>query len=42
MRRNLISLVSGTLFGAGLAVSGMIDPARVRAFLGVAGHGIRR
>lgn len=37
MRRNLISLVSGTLFGAGLAVSGMIDPARVRAFLDVAG-----
>lgn len=37
MRQPLISLVSGTLFGAGLAVSGMIDPARVRAFLDVAG-----
>ena len=37
MRQNLISLVSGTLFGVGLAVSGMIDPARVRAFLDVTG-----
>jgi len=37
MRQSLLSLVSGTLFGAGLAVSGMIDPARVRAFLDVAG-----
>lgn len=37
MRQHLLSLVSGTLFGAGLAVSGMIDPARVRAFLDVAG-----
>ncbi|MEG8030002.1 DUF6691 family protein [Sphingomonas aerolata] len=37
MRQNLISLASGTLFGAGLAVSGMIDPARVRAFLDVTG-----
>lgn len=37
MRQNLISLVSGTLFGAGLAVSGMIDPARVRAFLDITG-----
>jgi uncharacterized membrane protein YedE/YeeE len=30
-------LVSGTLFGAGLAVSGMTDPARVRGFLDVFG-----
>ena len=37
IRQNLISLVSGTLFGAGLAVSGMIDPARVRAFLDITG-----
>ena len=37
MRQSLLSLMSGTLFGAGLAVSGMIDPARVRAFLDVAG-----
>jgi uncharacterized membrane protein YedE/YeeE len=37
MRQILISLVSGALFGAGLAVSGMIDPARVRAFLDIGG-----
>jgi len=30
-------LVSGTLFGAGLALSGMTDPARVRGFLDVFG-----
>lgn len=33
----LLALVSGTLFGAGLAVSGMIDPQKVLAFLDVAG-----
>ncbi len=38
MTRPLIALVSGILFGAGLAVSGMIDPDRVRAFLDVFGH----
>lgn len=37
MRRNLVALVSGTLFGAGLAISGMTDPARVRAFLDLSG-----
>lgn len=31
--RILISLVAGALFGAGLMVSDMIDPARVLAFL---------
>ncbi len=36
--RPLIALVSGLLFGAGLAVSGMADPARVRAFLDLGGH----
>jgi hypothetical protein len=36
-RQTLVSLASGVLFGAGLAVSGMIDPARVRAFLDVGG-----
>lgn len=36
-RQALVSLVSGILFGAGLAISGMIDPARVRAFLDVGG-----
>ncbi|MCJ2185042.1 YeeE/YedE family protein [Novosphingobium sp. 1949] len=36
--RHLIGLFSGLLFGAGLALSGMMDPARVRGFLDVAGH----
>ena len=31
-------LASGTLFGAGLTVSGMTDPARVRGFLDVFGR----
>jgi uncharacterized membrane protein YedE/YeeE len=31
-------LASGLLFGAGLAISGMADPARVRAFLDLGGH----
>lgn len=33
----IIALLSGILFGAGLAVSGMADPARVRAFLDIFG-----
>ncbi len=37
MRQTILSLVSGTLFGIGLAISGMMDPARVRAFLDIAG-----
>jgi hypothetical protein len=37
MRQSLLSLVSGTLFGAGLAVSGMADPQRVRGFLDLFG-----
>ena len=32
MRTAFISLVTGTLFGAGLALGGMTDPARVRGF----------
>jgi len=36
-RKLLPALVSGTLFGAGLTVSGMTDPARVRGFLDVFG-----
>lgn len=32
-----LSLLSGTLFGAGLALSGMMDPSRVRGFLDVFG-----
>lgn len=35
--RALLALLSGLLFGAGLAISGMMDPARVRGFLDVAG-----
>jgi uncharacterized membrane protein YedE/YeeE len=35
--RALTGLISGTLFGAGLAVSGMSDPHRVRAFLDLFG-----
>jgi uncharacterized protein len=31
------ALVSGLAFGLGLALSGMLDPARVRGFLDVAG-----
>lgn len=37
MRRILPTLVSGILFGAGLALSDMINPARVLAFLDIAG-----
>ena len=36
-RQVFVAVLSGVLFGAGLAVSGMADPARVRAFLDVAG-----
>ena len=37
MRDPVISLLSGTLFGGGLAISGMMDPKRVRDFLDIAG-----
>jgi uncharacterized membrane protein YedE/YeeE len=36
--RPLVGLVAGSLFGLGLAISGLIDPARVLGFLDVAGH----
>jgi len=36
-RQVTISLFSGALFGAGLAISGMADPSRVRGFLDVGG-----
>lgn len=36
-RKLLPPLLSGVLFGAGLAVSGMTDPVRVRGFLDVFG-----
>lgn len=34
----LTAILAGLLFGAGLALSGMVDPARVRGFLDVFGH----
>lgn len=36
MRLHLIALAAGLLFGAGLAVSGMHDPAKVLGFLDIA------
>ncbi|MGB5723813.1 MAG: DUF6691 family protein [Parasphingorhabdus sp.] len=38
MRQILVALFAGTLFGAGLAYSGMADPARVQGFLDLFGH----
>ena len=37
IRQWLPPLVSGTLFGAGLTLGGMTDPARVRGFLDILG-----
>lgn len=37
MNRILVPAVSGTVFGAGLALGGMTDPARVRGFLDLFG-----
>ncbi len=37
MKQHAISLASGTIFGLGLAVSGMMDPKRVRGFLDILG-----
>lgn len=37
LQKTLPPLLSGLLFGAGLALSGMTDPQRVRGFLDVAG-----
>lgn len=39
MLRLPAALLSGLLFGIGLALSGMLDPARVRGFLDVTGAG---
>lgn len=36
--QTLLALVAGVLFGAGLALGGMLDPLRVRAFLDVTGR----
>ena len=38
MKPIVVSLVSGALFGAGLAFSGMADPARVQGFLDLFGN----
>lgn len=38
MTRNLSAYVSGALFGGGLLVSGMVDPAKVLAFFDFAGN----
>ncbi len=37
MLRMLVALFSGTLFGLGLTISGMVDPAKVIGFLDVTG-----
>lgn len=37
MRSGAVALASGTVFGAGLALGGMTDPARVRGFLDLFG-----
>jgi len=34
----LVSLISGLLFGLGMAISGMADPEKVIGFLDVTGH----
>lgn len=38
MKQMLIALFAGALFGAGLAFSGMADPARVQGFLDLFGQ----
>ncbi len=38
MRKNILVLVAGLLFGAGLALSGMTDPQRVVDFLDITGN----
>lgn len=38
MRSLVVPLLSGTIFGAGLSVGGMTDPARVRGFLDLFGR----
>lgn len=37
MKKNVLALLSGVLFGLGLAVSQMINPDKVLAFLDIAG-----
>jgi len=38
MARSIIPAISGIAFGAGLAIGGMTDPARVRGFLDLFGE----
>jgi len=38
VKQLLVALLAGTLFGAGLAFSGMADPARVQGFLDLFGQ----
>lgn len=38
MLRMIVALFSGTLFGLGLTISGMVDPQKVIGFLDVAGN----
>jgi uncharacterized membrane protein YedE/YeeE len=38
IRAGLVPLAAGTIFGAGLTVGGMTDPARVRGFLDLFGE----
>jgi uncharacterized protein len=38
MKLYLSTLLAGVLFGSGLAISGMTDPARVTGFLDIAGQ----
>jgi len=35
--RSIVAIISGLLFGAGLSIGGMTDPARVRDFLDILG-----
>jgi uncharacterized membrane protein YedE/YeeE len=37
MARNFVALLSGLIFGFGLALSGMMNPSRVRGFLDIFG-----
>lgn len=38
MKQTMVALLAGLLFGAGLALSGMVDPWRVQRFLDVLGQ----
>ena len=38
MKQAIVALAAGFIFGLGLAVSQMINPAKVKGFLDIAGH----